>query len=418
MKIQLMTSTLFLALTSLNVGATARAALLLPSFQQLEDTATFWHGRITDDATEGGLDPVTLGASTNWTIEVEKTNLGIPLLGAINDIQVVAQHISNPAPHAGELPNRRTVVRNLYDVVPGGSDKSAYRLSTNPRHTTVHGAHSDELWLRYKRNGADSVLDIQASHVDYRITPYASLWYDFELEAPGHADEYGTGAWTYLQVDEDSIYTALDATPEAYLSSFSESGPRIAVAEDLTVVMSSGDNASAVARWHAGQPGWTGLSGRAYGDGQLEILAEGELVFSGAATAEGLGFHLATELSTGRYVDLIVSNGSVSLDFDAVDLGLPADFNNDGAVDAVDFGHWQNSYGIDWFGDADGDRDADGADLLILQEMYSRTLEDLDVHHHPVPEPTSLAALTAGLMALLLRYHSRGRYRGGLRAFP
>jgi hypothetical protein len=53
----------------------------------------------------------------------------------------------------------------------------------------------------------------------------------------------------------------------------------------------------------------------------------------------------------------------------------PADFNQDGEVDAADLPHWQDGFGrisgaTGTHGDADGDEDVDGADFLAWQREH------------------------------------------------
>ncbi len=71
----------------------------------------------------------------------------------------------------------------------------------------------------------------------------------------------------------------------------------------------------------------------------------------------------------------------------------PADFDEDGDVDADDLATWQASYASDAGGDTDADTDTDGADFLAWQGAYTGPAVVT-----AVPEPTTLSLL--GLAAL------------------
>ncbi len=74
----------------------------------------------------------------------------------------------------------------------------------------------------------------------------------------------------------------------------------------------------------------------------------------------------------------------------------PADFDEDGDVDAADLATWQTSFGSDNGADADLDGDSDGADFLVWQQSNSGALVGIA----NVPEPTT--ALLFGLASSIL----------------
>jgi hypothetical protein len=80
--------------------------------------------------------------------------------------------------------------------------------------------------------------------------------------------------------------------------------------------------------------------------------------------------------------------------------GIPADFDNDGDVDAADLGQWRTAYGINAVGDADGDGDSDGNDLMIWQRNVGVDLTPAVPAGAAVPEPAG-AALVAMMIAAL-----------------
>ena len=75
----------------------------------------------------------------------------------------------------------------------------------------------------------------------------------------------------------------------------------------------------------------------------------------------------------------------------------PADFDEDGDVDADDLATWQGAYGSGTEGDSDADDDSDGADFLAWQEGYT----GVGGIATAVPEPTSICLLAFGGMAAL-----------------
>ena len=85
----------------------------------------------------------------------------------------------------------------------------------------------------------------------------------------------------------------------------------------------------------------------------------------------------------------------------------PADFDEDGDVDATDLGTWQAAFGLGGGGDTDADTDTDGADFLVWQQEFTGPLS---LQTAAVPEPTSAAlALTFMAFTALNRRQSRVR---------
>jgi hypothetical protein len=78
-----------------------------------------------------------------------------------------------------------------------------------------------------------------------------------------------------------------------------------------------------------------------------------------------------------------------------------ADFNQDTRIDAADLGHWKAGFGLTTSattldGDADGDRDVDGADLLIWQTQLGNAAGPMSA----IPEPSTFK-LIAAFIAIL-----------------
>ena len=88
-----------------------------------------------------------------------------------------------------------------------------------------------------------------------------------------------------------------------------------------------------------------------------------------------------------------------------------ADFVGE-SVDGADLTAWQTAFGAGGSathtqGDADGDRDDDGADFLAWQRGLDAT--PTGVLTATVPEPSAMALLLAGLPITLRRLAKRGR---------
>jgi hypothetical protein len=81
----------------------------------------------------------------------------------------------------------------------------------------------------------------------------------------------------------------------------------------------------------------------------------------------------------------------------------PADFNQDGQVDADDLPHWEDGHGRTagatiTHGDADGDADVDGADFLTWQREHGSGAAAAVA---AIPEPAALALAAAALLPAL-----------------
>ena len=83
---------------------------------------------------------------------------------------------------------------------------------------------------------------------------------------------------------------------------------------------------------------------------------------------------------------------------------LPADFNDDDIVDAIDLVIWQGAIELDSDGDADGDGDTDGRDFLAWQREFGATPA---VTLQTVPEPSSyfLSISLLGFQGVMRRGH-------------
>lgn len=113
-------------------------------------------------------------------------------------------------------------------------------------------------------------------------------------------------------------------------------------------------------------------------------------------------------------LDAIVLNLDLSLNASELDALFdivfdPADFNEDGAVDAADLLAWQSGYGMTSAasradGDADEDGDVDAADYLAWQRAFNAATLSAGA---AVPEPTSAFLTTVFCVAIALRRDAR-----------
>jgi hypothetical protein len=80
---------------------------------------------------------------------------------------------------------------------------------------------------------------------------------------------------------------------------------------------------------------------------------------------------------------------------------LPGDFNQDGSVDAADYGLWRNQFGAtsDSAADGNGNGTVDAADYVIWRKAFIATAQSASLNRAAnVPEPTSALLFTSGLL--------------------
>ena len=89
---------------------------------------------------------------------------------------------------------------------------------------------------------------------------------------------------------------------------------------------------------------------------------------------------------------------------------LPADFNDNGTVDASDLNRWRTGFGATggtkFQGDANGDGVVDGADFLRWQQQSGQTSLPAAASASAVPEPTT-AILAAAIAIFASRLPTR-----------
>jgi phospholipase/lecithinase/hemolysin len=98
--------------------------------------------------------------------------------------------------------------------------------------------------------------------------------------------------------------------------------------------------------------------------------------------------------------------------------GVPGDFNADGHVNAADLAAWRQGFAAagaarPTAGDADNDRDVDGADFLTWQRNLG--VVRLQLTTTSIPEPTPHLLFGAGLLVLQATVHSLRRAQAAYR---
>jgi autotransporter-associated beta strand protein len=124
------------------------------------------------------------------------------------------------------------------------------------------------------------------------------------------------------------------------------------------------------------------------------LFIDGESQAAGTWGAVGSGAQFTSSLITGSGL-LQVSTFAAP--------PLPADFNQDGLVDAADLAAWSNNYGASGNatraqGDADGDLNVDGADFLAWQRQVNAGAQGAAA----IPEPAAAVLLALSIAGLAL----------------
>jgi MYXO-CTERM domain-containing protein len=111
------------------------------------------------------------------------------------------------------------------------------------------------------------------------------------------------------------------------------------------------------------------------------------------ASALLLAFNAVTGAVTGATAHLYVDDVS----FAGAGGFAPADFNHDTKVDWLDLSVWRGAFGVGDGGNADGDGDTDGADLLIWQRSLASPAVGAS-GAAPEPRAGALGVLAMGLL--------------------
>ncbi|MCA9258708.1 MAG: hypothetical protein KDA61_05895 [Planctomycetales bacterium] len=80
-----------------------------------------------------------------------------------------------------------------------------------------------------------------------------------------------------------------------------------------------------------------------------------------------------------------------------------ADFNRDGAVDALDLDIWEGAFGLNASGDANGNGKTDASDFLIWQRQFDGSAAPALAASAAVPEPTACLLALLPLLAACRR---------------
>lgn len=127
----------------------------------------------------------------------------------------------------------------------------------------------------------------------------------------------------------------------------------------------------------------------------------GELIiaFTAAGATQQIG-----AITTQTYFD------NVRLDAMPVNPAIAADFDDNGGVDATDLDAWRGAFGASPLGDADGDLDSDGQDLLAWQTQLGSGATSLAA---VIPEPAAVTLAALAAAALRGVHVRRRKFRRG-----
>jgi len=215
----------------------------------------------------------------------------------------------------------------------------------------------------------------------------------------------GTAATDTFVSPTDTDFISIDRNTDIDFFSFTASGPSL-----LDVVLSP-----LGPTYNQGTQGGaqSSIDTQAISNLALTVFDTDGLTVLGSANNTGAGF--AETLAginlpaAGDYFVKITGDDPIiqfyQLEVSVSDLVLfqPADFNQDGLVDALDFSDWQTAFGLSAGGDADGDGDSDGLDFLVWQQEFGSGAPLL-ASSQAIPEPSSaLLLLLASLLAPVRR---------------
>ncbi len=162
----------------------------------------------------------------------------------------------------------------------------------------------------------------------------------------------------------------------------------------------------------------TGFNSQTLADFSLDLKDSlGQSIQASNSPLDNVEHLYLTNLGPGEYTLSVSSNMThdfglawrTSTLFDIAS----ADFDEDGDVDGRDFLAWQRGYGkllgaTHAEGDADGDGDVDSDDIMIFHAQFNPPIALTSALIHAVPEPSSIALATGGILFYLLKRRRRG----------
>lgn len=135
-----------------------------------------------------------------------------------------------------------------------------------------------------------------------------------------------------------------------------------------------------------------GLFAPSLGDIFTIITAPGGIVGQFDSVIQPLG------MPTGLLFEVQYTANSVSLFMDTT---YAADFDRDGDVDNIDYGIWRAAFGLNNFGDANGDSLTNAADYVVWRDQYGLGLPV--AMGSAIPEPSTLSLAALALLGLRRR---------------
>lgn len=147
-----------------------------------------------------------------------------------------------------------------------------------------------------------------------------------------------------------------------------------------------------------------------YSAGVAPVVGDSYQIFQADG---GINFADTSVPGGGVFWDIVNTGTSLIATFNGV-IAIPvgADFNGDNVVDILDLTIWENNYPIasgamKAMGDADGDGDVDGSDLLKIQRDFGMSPPPPIAASSVVPEPSTLALAMLTVMCFPRRRATR-----------
>lgn len=147
-----------------------------------------------------------------------------------------------------------------------------------------------------------------------------------------------------------------------------------------------------------------------YSAGVAPVVGDSYQIFQADG---GISFADTTVAGGGVLWDVVNTGTSLIATFNgAIAAPVGADFNGDNVVDILDLTIWENNYPIasgamKAMGDADGDGDVDGSDLLKIQRDFGMSPPPPIAASSVVPEPSTLALAMLTVMCFPRRRATR-----------
>jgi T5SS/PEP-CTERM-associated repeat protein len=236
-------------------------------------------------------------------------------------------------------------------------------------------------------------------------TPYTPMYTEFMAESDDVSFQYATptglrtGLVEYVgtKVQNNLVVTIDAATGAAVLKNDSPFNVSI---EGYSILSASGALRPANGQWSslADQGVPNAVEAAPTANALSELITSGSLAVAANSTRNlGTLFNPAGMQDLSFEFLLLDAPDSVEgvVVFAGGGGGHPADFDNNGTVNAADLTVWRNAFGTNANGDADNDGDSDGNDFLIWQRSLGQSGASGATAAVPEPSALLLSALAA-----------------------